>query len=807
MTIHSNGRAAAGAAFRATLLLASTMLTPLAAADAQEAAASPAPSAGLDEIVVTAQKREESLQKVPISITAISSERLEQLQVSNFTDYVKYLPSVSFTSFGPGSSQAFIRGVVSGEVPNHSASLPSVSTYLDEQPITTIQGALDVHVYDIARVETLSGPQGTLYGASSEAGTIRIITNKPELGSLEGAANAEVNSVEKGGTGYTGEGFVNLPVAENAAIRLVGWYEHDAGYIDNVPGSLDFPASGVTVNNDARVEDDYNDVDTYGGRAALRVELDDRWTVTPTIMAQKQRSHGIFAYDKAVGDLEVSHFFPEGQNDRWYQAALTIEGKIGSVDVTYAGSYLNRKIDSQSDYSDYSYFYDVLYGYTLQNDAGDNINPSQHITGRDRFSKISQELRFATDPTAPLRLVGGLFYQRQGHNIQQNYQVDGLASDLEVPGWTDTLWLTKQKRVDRDYAAFGEISYDLTDRLTATAGGRIFRYDNSLVGFFGFGEGYSSSTGVGACFGGADGPVLVAGGPCTNLGVENADGSISPKRARKTDFTHRLNLTYKFDADRLVYATWSRGYRPGGINRRGTLPPYEPDFLTNYELGFKTSWLDNRLRFNGALFYLEWKGIQFSFLGANGLTEIQNARNAHIKGAEAELQWVPTPGLTLSAAGAYTDAKLANNFCKIANSPDCSVDTPDADNEILAPDGARLPTTPKFKGNASARYEWSLGDFGAHLQGSLVYQSSSWNDLRTSDREVFGKRPDYALVDLTAGLTTNLWSVELFAKNVFDSRPDIYRYSECSSSICGGRIYTFTAQPRTIGLRVGRKFR
>jgi len=204
---------------------------------------------GLEEIIVTAQKREENLQTVPLSIQALGTERLEELRISSFTDYVKFLPSVSFTTIGPGFGLAYFRGVASGENNNHSGPSPSVGMYLDEQPITTIQGSLDVHLYDIARVEALAGPQGTLYGASSQAGTIRIITNKPDPSGFEAGYGLEGNTVSHGGTGYIAEGFVNQPISEKAAIRLVGWVRHDAGYIDNVKATRTFPTSGGCIVN------------------------------------------------------------------------------------------------------------------------------------------------------------------------------------------------------------------------------------------------------------------------------------------------------------------------------------------------------------------------------------------------------------------------------------------------------------------------------------------------------------------------------------------------------------------------------
>src|SRR5690242_13403631 len=192
------------------------------------------------EIIITATKREENLQNVPISVQVLGTRKLDQLNISNFEQYTKQLPSVSFQTAQPGFTTVYMRGVATGGDGNHSGSLPSVGTYLDEQPVTTIGGTLDVHIYDIARIESLAGPQGTLYGASSQAGTIRIITNKPELGELSGRADFEVNRVTYGGTGGSAEGMINVPIGSNMALRAVAFYQRDAGYIDNVFGQRSY---------------------------------------------------------------------------------------------------------------------------------------------------------------------------------------------------------------------------------------------------------------------------------------------------------------------------------------------------------------------------------------------------------------------------------------------------------------------------------------------------------------------------------------------------------------------------------------
>jgi outer membrane receptor protein involved in Fe transport len=770
-------------------LLASTMLTSVAA-KAQESS-----GVSLEQVVVTAQKRSENLQDVPVSIQAMGEAKLEQLQISNFVDYVKYLPSVSFTTSGPGFGQVYMRGVASGGDGNHSGSLPSVGIYLDEQPISTIQGALDIHVYDVARVEALAGPQGTLYGASSQAGTLRIITNKPSTAGYSAGVDVEINQVDGDDMGHVEEAFVNLPLSDTVAVRLVGWNEETAGYIDNVVGTRTYtrgdadPTNDLTISNAGTASDNYNGTSTKGYRAALRMEVADNWVITPQVMGQRTKTSGIFAYDPKVGDLKVTHFYPEASDDKWIQAALTIEGQIANLDVTYAGSLLKRDVDTRQDYSDYSYFYDqVGYGFYWTNDAGGLANPSQYITGKDGFKKESHEFRIATPDDKRLRFIGGVFYQRQRHNITQRYKIDGISSDIEVPGYSDTIWLTAQQRIDRDYAGFGEVTFDITPKLTAMAGIRFFKSDNSLEGFYGYGTGYGG-TGERACFRAGG----VNGAPCTNL----------DKRVKETGNVPKVTVTYKLDDDKLAYVTYSEGFRPGGINRRSTLPPYQADYLKNYEFGWKTSWMENRIRWNGAAFIEDWKNFQFSILGANGLTEIKNANQARIKGLESDVTLAVTHGFVINGSAAYTDAKLSANYCGVtdaAGNPVTACATPQA------PDGTVLPVTPKFKANLTARYDFDVGPYASYLQASAVHQTGSWTDLRLDERGIIGRQSGYTLVDVSGGFTQDDWSMSVYVKNITDKRASLNRYAECAESVCGAQTYIVPNQPRTIGLKVGRKF-
>lgn len=756
-------------------LLATTMLTAVASPALAQSAVSQ-----LEEVVVTAQKRSENLQDVPISIQALGEGRLDALQVNDVNDYVKFMPSVTAPTGAPGFSNFYMRGVASGENNNHSGPLPSVGVYLDEQPVTTISGPLDIHVYDIARVEVLAGPQGTLYGASSQAGTIRIITNKPDTSAFNAGYDIEGNSVAHGDIGYSAEGFVNLPLGNRAAVRLVAWAEHDGGYIDNVPGSFVYPTGSIAMNNASQAENDYNEVDIVGARAALKIDLDDNWTVTPQLMGQRTQADGGFAADPGKGDLKISRYYPEGSDDKWVQAAMTIEGKVGNLDVLYAGAHMRRWIDTDSDYSDYSFFYDTLFGYGAYttDDAGGFIDTSQYIQGRDYFKKTSHEFRVASPTENRFKLVGGLFMQKQTHNIEQRYRIDKLASAVEVPGWPDTLWLTKQLRTDRDYAAFADATFDVTDQFSLTGGIRFFKYKNSLEGFFGFGAGFGN-TGERQCFK----PTIVEGAPCTNV----------DKTTKGDGHTYRVNATYKFDDSKMVYATLSTGFRPGGINRRGTLPPYDADFLKNHEVGWKTSWMANRLRWNGAVFYEKWDDFQFSFLGANGLTEIRNAGKAKMKGVETDINWLVSDGFSLIGSAAYTDAELNEDYI------------PDPANPPEAPKGASLPVTPKFKGNLTARYEWALGDIDAHVQGSLVHTGSAFPDLKTADRAVIGKLPNSTTFDFVVGVNRESWRLEAYVKNLFDDDGQNDRFVQCAPSVCS-RVYTIPIRPRTIGLKFGQSF-
>jgi iron complex outermembrane recepter protein len=880
---------------RSGIPVASALLAavPVVYADQASPGAQPSEqtSGGLQEVVVTAQKRVENLQNVPVSIQVLDSQKLDELGIVSLDDYVKYAASVEEqrsvgSSEGgnaePGSSHTFIRGVVSGGDGNHSGSQPTVGTYIDEIPLTTIDGTVDMHMYDMQRVEILEGPQGTLFGASSESGTIRLITNKPDATQFSAGYDVKGDKIDGGGSGYEAQGFVNIPLASWAAVRLVGWIEEDPGYINNVQGTdanaciingvRTFPtwagqpagswslSTGLgtvapcptptiigagSITNAPWASNDYNTAIYRGGRAALKLDLNDHWTVTPGLVAQDLTTKGFFGYDPAMGgDLDLAHFGPESTQDSWYLTSLTVEGKYNGLDIVDASGYFKRTSHTIADYSDYSEFYDRAYGSGacwLGNSpkgapppslcSGVNpIMPQEYVIGGGDYEKWSNEFRISTPEDQPLRATFGVFIERQLHNIWQNYTMPGydpvsiyggngggagpnccgFANYFSIPNFGNTIWLTDEQRVDRDKAAFIQATWDITKEWSLTGGYRYYHYDNSLLGFFGYSSNYFGN----GCFPGAAGLPTTQFAPCTDLNSSvSASGSV-PK----------ATLTYKPTADALMYFTYSKGFRPGGVNRVGgpDHPTYAPDYLENYELGWKTQWLDHRLRYNGDLFWENWKNFQFSFLVPPSITAIANGGNAVIKGWENELQWLPTDRLMLSANAAFIDGRLTQNYCGIIGVTSCptlqtyyAFDFPGAvkqpGGEYMwvgpqAPSGTQLPVAPKFKANVVARYTLApIDNWSPYWQAAYVYQTQTSTTVIVPTSNVIGMQPAWGMLDMTAGAEKDKFTVQFLVSNVTNKLAELSRFNATNPQV-DNQIYIAPAQPRTFAIEFSQKF-
>jgi outer membrane receptor protein involved in Fe transport len=783
----------------------------------------------LEEVVVTAQKRTEDLQRVPISLEVLGAETLEEHQVSNFDDYAKLLPSLSYQSFGPGQSQLYFRGIASGEDGLHAGSLPATGVYVDEIPVTTIGNTLDVHVYDIARVEALAGPQGTLYGASSLSGTLRIITNKPDPTAFSAGYDVKADKYGKGNGGGEFEGFVNVPLTDHIAVRLVGYYDHQGGYINNVvgentyqrgvPGTTDGAFTGpndpLTVSNLDVSGRRFNPLDTYGGRGELKIDLNDNWSVTPEVLWQSQRADGNFTFDPRKGDLNVTDFFTEVNEDKWYQSALAVEGKVANFDILYSGGWFERNVHNLVDYSNYTVGYDALsqqpgayYSATRYQDCkagtpatncngagGPLTNPAQFVNNHDKYTKMSHELRVTSPADFRLRGVAGVFYQRQTDDIRAAFQANGLPQYYSVDGQTDTIYLSQQTRVDRDYAVFSELTFDVTDQFKISGGIRKFWVENTLYGFFGFNDDGFSGHGEAECNPPVSAATIIPGyWPCVN----------TDKKVVESGETHKVNLSYQIDPDRMVYATYSTGFRPGGNNRIPNVAAYGSDRLVNIELGWKTSWLDNRLRTNGAVFRERWDDMQLSVFGNNGITSIVNAANAEVKGVESDISWLLVDNLTLSGSGTFVNARTTQDYCNLDPNTEAVTHTCA---DPAAPSGTALPVTPKLKINGTARYKFDVGDYASFVQGTVIHQSSSTSALITAQNNLTGNLPHFTTFDLSAGTGMKNWHLEAYIENVFDKRGELARVTQCTSAaVCYSDYRVFAIKPMNFGLKFGQKF-
>lgn len=715
----------------------------LSAEAADQAAVDPAISTpgdeqGLGEIVVTATRSAQSIQKVPISMQALGAEKLAERQVKGLSDFAALLPSVSFEGIGPGRNTAFFRGIVPA-----GGAYASVGYYLDDIPITGTE-VPDIHAYDMERVEALSGPQGTLYGAGSLAGTIRLITNKPTLDKFEFGYDVEANKYGKGDFGGQLESFVNVPLSDTLAVRAMGYYRREGGYIDNTPnnGLLNDgspavynlgdnnPNTFLNLDNSDIAKDDYNTIREFGGRLQLLWEPVDGWSFNPSITAQKQVARGYFGYDPRVGDLEVHDYDQTKNDDRWYQAAMSIHGHIGDWEVVSATGYFKRRTRTLNDYTYYTVTYDGFGpGYESYLQFFDNctgsgasqqcslIDPTQYYHADTHRDKFTQELRISTPKDWPFDVTIGGFYQRQKNELNTYYAIRGLDT---ITGYTATGGGDVPGGLIGVPAMYG-IAYDddgnpyfdtsdvinpngnplgtmlLGTQAVKSDGFYIVEQDQLYHDKAVFAEGHYNITPTLKLTGGiryfwtdykVKGFAGVAGSAagvgcttplsatqrltCLNTNVNAADGA---GRYKEDGETHKVALDWQFQPDKMVYFNYSTGFRPGGYNRPLRIrslgrivdvAPFESETLTNFELGVKTTW-NNVFRFNAAVYYEKWNNIQYSVV-------VAGAQGAGMTGnaGKAVVKGIEYDAdlklgrFTISTSGAYNDGKLKGDFCNFA---------------------------------------------------------------------------------------------------------------------------------------------
>lgn len=773
----------------------------------------------LEEVIVTATKREASLQDVPVSITAFSTSDIARRGFEGVDDYAKYIPGLAVGRREPGGSSVVFRGVAASGI--QFGTNPSSGVYLDEQPITAAGLNPDPRLVDIERVEALSGPQGTLFGDASQSGTLRIITNKPDASAFDSFIEASGSKVDGGDAGYDVSAMLNFPVIENElAIRLVGFHSEEAGYIDNVLGS----SQGGTFDNAAFVEDDVNTRDIYGGRAALRWTPNDDLTVDLSAAFQDVEAGGFGDTNRGAGDLSQVRFNDETLEEDWYQVGLTIEGKLGWADALLHTSYFKRDFRYDADGTDYQFAFNQSFDtnyYAVYDFGGD---PSGGFAINDIGNKRwTVEARLSTPSDSDSKWFGlvGLFYNRSeeksvfasgnadfagspgfyyiAYNVYFNNlpyldyygtiinpDFNAYAASLNglPPGsWapTNNWFFGTYDETIKQFAIFGEMSFDFTENFTVTAGGRWFRVErdfNLVLGALQQGNALS--------------PNLDTDFILSNETVDEVESGFVP----------RVNATYRFADNKMVYFTYSQGFRSGGANpvkRTSGIPRgYESDKLKNFEIGAKSTWLDGKLQLNFTAYRMKWDNIQVQIEDPNPLVfalGIVNFPEAEIDGFEFNFDWLATEGLEINGLVAYNDATISQTATlDFLGFP------------LTATEGSRLPITPEWKASLSTQYTFQREFMGAQpfVRFDLAYTGESINAISGLEAVVGNVPPTiqdpYTVGDIRVGLDGDKWSASLYLENMWDERASTFVNNRWAKRRFG------INQPRTVGVTFRKRF-
>ncbi|WP_185739808.1 TonB-dependent receptor [Sphingorhabdus wooponensis] len=847
---------------------------------------------GIADIVVTATRREESANRVPLAITALGGEALSDLNVTKFDKLIEYLPNVRAASRGPGASSIFIRGLSTDspglQIAGTAGAQPTVALYINDAPASLVGRNLDLYAVDLQRVEVLAGPQGTLFGASAMGGAVRYITNKPDTSAFSAGFNSSYAFTKGGEESVAGDAFINIPIVQDKlAIRAVFYSDNQGGYIDNVAGTYQMPFNGnvgvagklptgnpllvtraisscvgisnctgslyraptrQTINNDAFVEDNYNDASYRGGRIALTWNVSEDWSVDLMHVRQELDTDGVFDFEPEVGDLKVTKFGDNSLKDRVNLSTWAVNGRLGALDVIYTGSFMKHRATQVADYAGYSNiglylpYYEcdagVYYSSRAQTAGNTCYAPNKSYQVRNRTERMTQELRLTTPVDKRVRGTFGLFYddnklfdntdwsylqEAAGYIYRRSPNPAVNANDTSVRP-VKVGFFNDVQRKDRQFAAYGEASFDIIpEKLILTGGLRYYNEKASING--------SSATSFGGARGvynAATGTYSAAATPPTLYGISvnmnqlYADSS----PAKYNGVLYKANLTYRIGDGSLVYATYSDGFRPGGFNRKpcsvgsATCPTnadfvrlgtYVPDKVQNYEVGGKFSLLDRRLQVNFAAYQIDWSNIQITVFDQNisNQTFTTNLLDARIRGLEGDVTWRTTPELTFNSAFSYNDSEMTK-YRK--------------NTTVLRPLGGPLALSPKFQFNARLHWEKELSSglapfaqIGIHYVGKSISDvidnvdiryggaTAVYNGVTVRSGDVIApikaaqNLGSYATAGASFGVSKDEWRLEVFGDNLTDKRPELYKSGN------DGELRTTTSRPRTIGLRFSYK--
>ena len=761
---------------------AACLIAPLvaSAALAQQAPSNDAVSAPgvLEVIIVTAEKRSENLEQVPLSIVAYGAEALAETGVQDLSSLAARIPGVTLISAGPGRSSYSIRGVASV-----GGNAPTTGLYVDETPILPSGGdgataSIDPDLFDLARIEVLRGPQGTLYGSSSMGGTVRLITNQPNLTKEEGAVKVEGSDTAHGGGNFRFDGMLNIPlIVDVAALRVVATYKKFSGFIDREigvwapnPSPQDgFPAYPVSPAQPTSIIRDVNTEILYSLRSALKIAVTDALTVTPSVWVQELQIGAPPTYDVPTGQsggplIQARPFnVAEAYSDRFVLGNLTINYELGFGSLLSTTSTMHRQETTLDDQTE---------ALELNIPQGQFL-PSVYapiVTTRE----LTEELRLVFNPAgSPLSGVIGAYFNNANRHYLVDYVVPGYDAAFRNsptsiaffgPGpLSDTNYSQHGDYAPRQSAVFTELNYAITSQWKGTAGVRWYELQYTTTRY--------------------------------EDGLSNGGPTLSTGSAKDTGFAPKAELSYQATADQLYYVSASKGVRPGGVNTSNLADkgcgqdygPYGPDSLWNYDVGAKTRWFDGAVTVNGAAYYIKWSEVQQGRTLPCSYQITENAGSAVVHGAELEIQAQVGTHLRLGAGVGYAKAVLAT-------------DAP----SLNGTKGQQLENVPLWNGNAMVKYEFNpLPGFNSFVRADGQFVGESYPDFDRNDPATFQRA--YALLDMRAGVTHDAWEVAVFVNNVTDKQAALSRFSTDNYD-ASTRSRMFTNRPRTLGVSVERTF-
>ncbi len=728
---------------------------------------------GIEEVVVTATKRAERLQDIPMSIAAIGNQDIERRGLIGMEDYLRSIPGVNQIDLGAKDNAIVVRGITTSLEFQNLANGPTVGSYFDETPITgaagIAAGGIDVRPVDIERIEVLRGPQGTAYGSASLSGTLRMIPMKPDLGGFSARVAGSFSSTSgEGGGNWMGQGIFNMPVvADKFAIRVVGYRYDESGFYRNTAGSdaalnTIFANAGIGDLVRNHFQSDVGRMVSTGGRASALWRVTDKLNVSLSFLTQKIEQDGqpvsaIGEYEQTRGPIATAAR-GRGENSEISDTKMDLASLVLNYDFGWATLISAvSSIDS---------------GSLWVTDFSSSLQTPASISTPSDVNAFTAETRLASQLDGRFQFLGGFFYEDLDSDQEQTV-FPGAASN---PYGTNPIFKVRRDRTLDQFAAFGEVSYDLTDKLTAKVGGRYFKYhrDEHILREGGL-AGVPLGTGV------------------TQILKNSEDGS-----------TFSADLSYKPVAGSLLYASWAEGFRLGqpapgvpaaSCDRDGdglvdgsnvslqSTRSIDSDFLDQYEIGGKFALFDRRVTVDAAIYRIKWDGLPVVTLASGcPLSFTANVGTATSTGAELQASLLVAEGLRLDFGAGYTKAEL-------------SKDAP----ALRASKGARLPGTPEVSANVALQYDFNVAGYRTFVRADSFYTGAFYGDLL----ETLGlKAGDYVKVDARAGVAIGSLSVELFLRNLTNEDAFTWRGASGGTS----PFFGYQLRPRTFGVQLGYTF-